>query len=121
MIIGVPTERAPEEKRVALSPSSVAGAIKLGFKVNIQAGAGIDAGFSDREYEEHGAEVISSAHQIYQTSDVLLKIRPPLSQGTENEDEFSLLRPGQALISLIGPGQNPDLLNALAQKGITAW
>ncbi|MED5250189.1 MAG: hypothetical protein VYB82_07150, partial [Pseudomonadota bacterium] len=46
MIIGVPTERAPEEKRVALSPSSVAGAIKLGFKVNIQAGAGIDAGFS---------------------------------------------------------------------------
>ena len=119
MIIGVPTERAPEEKRVALSPSSVAGAIKLGFKVNIQAGAGIDAGFSDREYEEHGAEVISSAHQIYQTSDVLLKIRPPLSQGTENEDEFSLLRPGQTLISLIGPGQNPDLLNALAQKGIT--
>ena len=120
MIIGVPTERAPEEKRVALSPSSVAGAIKLGFKVNIQAGAGIDAGFSDREYEEHGAEVISSAHQIYQTSDVLLKIRPPLSQGTENEDEFSLLRPGQTLISLIGPGQNPDLLNALAKKGITA-
>ena len=120
MIIGVPTERAPEEKRVALSPSSVAGAIKLGFKVNIQAGAGIDAGFSDREYEEHGAEVISSAHQIYQTSDVLLKIRPPLSQATENEDEFSLLRPGQTLISLIGPGQNPDLLNALAQKGITA-
>ena len=120
MIIGVPTERAPEEKRVALSPSSVAGAIKLGFKVNIQAGAGIDAGFSDREYEEHGAEVISSAHQIYQTSDVLLKVRPPLVQGTENEDEFSRLRSGQTLISLIGPGQNPDLLNALAQKGITA-
>ncbi|MED5250327.1 MAG: Re/Si-specific NAD(P)(+) transhydrogenase subunit alpha, partial [Pseudomonadota bacterium] len=67
-----------------------------------------------------GAEVISSAHQIYQTSDVLLKIRPPLGQGTENEDEFSLLRSGQTLISLIGPGQNPDLLNALAQKGITA-
>jgi len=120
MIIGVPTEHAPEEKRVALSPSSVVGAIKLGFEVNIQAGAGIDAGFSDREYEEHGAKVISSAHQIYQTSDVLLKVRPPLGQDTENEDEFSLLRSGQTLISLIGPGQNPDLLNALAQKGITA-
>ena len=120
MIIGVPTERAPDEKRVALSPSSAAGAIKLGFTVNIEAGAGIAAGFSDREYQEHGAEVIGSVHEVYQTSDVILKIRPPLGPGAENEDELSLLRSGQTLVSLIGPGQNPDLLDTLAQKGITA-
>lgn len=121
MIIGVPAERAPDEKRVALSPSSAAGAIKLGFTVNVQAGAGMAAGFSDREYQEHGAEVIDSVHEVYQTSDVILKIRPPLTTDTEtqDEDEFSLLKSGQTLVSLIGPGQNPDLLNALAQRGVT--
>ena len=119
MIIGVPSERAPGEKRVALSPSSVATAIKLGFKVNVQAGAGAGAGFSDPEYQEHGAEIIDSPNQIYQDSDVIIKIRPPLYHGPEAEDELSLLERGKTLISLIGPGQNPDLLDTLAQHGIT--
>ena len=119
MIIGVPSERAPGEKRVALSPSSVAAAIKLGFKVNVQAGAGTGAGFSDSEYQEHGAEIIDSPNQIYQGSDVIIKIRPPLHHGPQVEEELSLLEPGKTLISLIGPGQNPDLLDTLAQHGIT--
>jgi len=119
MIIGVPSERAPGEKRVALSPSSVAGAIKLGFKVNVQAGAGADAGFSDSEYQEHGAEIIGAPNQIYQGSDVIIKIRPPVHDSPQAEDELSLLDPGKILISLIGPGQNPDLLDTLAQHGIT--
>lgn len=119
MIIGVPSERAPGEKRVALSPSSVVAAIKLGFKVNVQAGAGVDAGFSDSEYQEHGAEIIDSPNQIYQGSDVIIKIRPPLHHGPQAEDELSLLQRGKTLISLIGPGQNPDLLETLAQHGIT--
>jgi len=119
MIIGVPSERAPGEKRVALSPSSVAAAIKLGFKVNVQAGAGADAGFSDSEYQEHGAEIIDSPNQIYQGSDVIIKIRPPLHHGPQVEEELSLLERGKTLISLIGPGQNPDLLDTLAQHGIT--
>jgi len=119
MIIGVPSERAPGEKRVALSPSSVATAIKLGFKVNVQAGAGAGAGFSDPEYQEHGAEIIDSPNQIYQGSDVIIKIRPPLHHGPQVEEELSLLERGKTLISLIGPGQNPDLLDTLAQHGIT--
>jgi len=119
MIIGVPSECAPGEKRVALSPSSVAAAIKLGFKVNVQADAGTGAGFSDPEYQEHGAEIIDSLNQIYQDSDVIIKIRPPLYHGPEAEDELSLLEQGKTLISLIGPGQNPDLLDTLAQHGIT--
>ena len=119
MIIGVPSERASGEKRVALSPSSVAAAIKLGFKANVQAGAGAGAGFSDSEYQEHGAEIIDSPNQIYQGSDVIIKVRPPLYNGPQVEDELSLLERGKILISLIGPGQNPDLLDALAQHGIT--
>ena len=119
MIIGVPSERATGEKRVALSPSSVAAAIKLGFKVNVQEGAGVDAGFSDSEYQEHGAEIIDSPNQIYRGSDVIIKIRPPLQHGPQAEDELSLLERGKTLISLIGPGQNPDLLDTLAQHGIT--
>jgi NAD(P) transhydrogenase subunit alpha len=119
MIIGVPSERAPGEKRVALSPPSVAAAIKLGFKVNVQAGAGAGAGFSDSEYQEHGAEIIDALNQIYQGIDVVIKIRPPLHHGPQIEDELSLLERGKTLISLIGPGQNPDLLDALAQRGIT--
>ena len=123
MIIGVPAERAPDEKRVALSPSSAAGAIKLGFTVNVQAGAGMAAGFSDREYQEHGAEVIDSVHEVYQTSDVILKIRPPLTTDTEtqDEDEFSLLKSGQTLVSLIGRGKTRICLTPWRKEELPPW
>jgi len=119
MIIGIPAERASHEKRVALSPGSVADAIKLGFIVSVETGAGVAAGFSDDEYRDHGAEIVETAERLYQTSEIIIKIRPPSRTNAQGPGEFSLLSSGKVLISLIAPGQNPDLLESLAEQGIT--
>jgi len=119
MIIGIPAEQARHEKRVALSPGSVAAAIKLGFTVCVQTGAGSPSGFSDEDYRDHGAEIVETPERLYQTSEIIIKIRPPLRAGVEGSNEFSLLASDKVLISLIAPGQNPDLLESLAQQGIS--
>ena len=119
MIIGIPAERASHEKRVALSPGSVADAIKLGFIVSVETGAGVAAGFSDDEYRDHGAEIVETAERLYQTSEIIIKIRAPFRAEARGTDEFSLLSSDKFLISLIAPGQNPDLLESLAEHGIT--
>ena len=64
MIIGIPAELASNEKRVALSPGSVAGAVQLGFTVYLQTGAGDAAGFSDDDYREHGAKIVETAVKV---------------------------------------------------------
>ena len=119
MIIGIPAELASNEKRVALSPGSVAGAIQLGFTVCLQTGAGVAAGFSDDEYRKHGAKIVETAERLYQTSEIIIKIRAPFRAEARGTDEFSLLGSDKILISLIAPGQNPDLLESLAEHGIT--
>ena len=119
MIIGIPVEQASQEKRVALSPESVAGAIELGFTVYLQTGAGDLAGFPDDEYRDHGAKIVETAEQLYQTSEIIIKIRAPLRTDAGGHDEFSLLSSDKILISLIAPGQNQDLLESLAQHGVT--
>ena len=90
MIIGIPAERASHEKRVALSPGSVAGAIKLGFTVSVETGAGVAAGFSDDEYRDHGAEIVETAERLYQTSEIIIKSRPPLRTTAQGPGESSL-------------------------------
>ncbi|HCK76866.1 MAG TPA: Re/Si-specific NAD(P)(+) transhydrogenase subunit alpha, partial [Gammaproteobacteria bacterium] len=119
MIIGIPAERASEEKRVALSPESVAAAIRLGFRVCVQSGAGSPAGFSDEDYRGHGAEIVETVELLYKTSEIIIKIRAPLRAGVEGPDEIVLLASEQILISLIAPGQNQDLLESLAQQGVS--
>ncbi|MDP6551859.1 MAG: Re/Si-specific NAD(P)(+) transhydrogenase subunit alpha [Arenicellales bacterium] len=119
MIIGIPTEQASNEKRVALSPASIPGAINLGLEVHVESGAGSTAGFSDADYRDQGAVIVDSTDRLYQDSDVIIKVRAPLSGAGGELDEFSLLGSGKTLISLIGPGQNPDLLERLAQQSVT--
>ena len=119
MIIGIPLERASNEKRVALSPTSIPGAINLGLEVHVESSAGSAAGFSDADYRDLGAVIVDSTDRLYQHCDVIIKVRAPLTEADGGFDELSLLGSGKTLISLIGPGQNPVLLKALAQRGVT--
>ncbi|SFM96822.1 NAD(P) transhydrogenase subunit alpha [Izhakiella capsodis] len=109
MIIGVPKERWPDERRVAATPKTVAQLIQLGFQVVIEKQAGLAASFDDLAYQQAGAE-IGEAEQAWQ-ADIVFKVNAP------EDDEVSLLRPGATLISFIWPAQNPQLLEKLqAQK-----
>jgi len=109
--IGVPRETRPGETRVAATPKTVEAIRALGYAVFVERGAGALSSFDDAAYVRAGADVIDGA---VWNADVLLKINAP------TEAEIPLLRPGQVVVSLIGPALNPDLVQALAARGVTA-
>ena len=113
MKIGAPKEIFEGENRVAMTPESAIQLIKLGHACVIQTGAGAKAGFSDATYQAAGVEVVPSAAALYETADVVVKVRGP------EADEARLLRAGQTLISFFWPAQNADLMAQVAAQGAT--
>ena len=118
MRIGVPAEIHPGERRVATTPVVVENLIGLGFEVAVETGAGDAASFGNGAYESAGATVVGR-DDIYASSDIILKVRPPAARDDDGYDEVDQLRSGQTLISFLWPGQNPELLNRLANVGVT--
>ncbi len=113
LLIGVPREVFPGEKRVATVPEVVEKLIKLGFRVAVQSGAGEAANFTDDAYRAAGAEVVPTAAELWTKSDIVFKVRPP------SPEEVGLLREGGMLIDFIWPAQNPELMQQLAAKKAT--
>jgi len=111
--LGVPAETWTNEKRVACTPANTALFTKKGFTVNIQEGAGRLSNFRDEDYAAAGANIVSKEAAFAQ--DITLKLRQP------SLEEVALLRDEATLYSFLYPGQNPDLVKALAAKKITAF
>lgn len=114
MQIGVPKELFPGECRVATTPEAAQQLQKLGYSVAIEAGAGELAKLRDSDYEAAGVKIVKSTQDLWQQSDIILKVRAPEVQ------EINFLKPGQILISFLAPAQNPELLKQLADKKVTA-
>jgi NAD(P) transhydrogenase subunit alpha len=114
MLIGIPKERFDGEKRVATTPDAAQQLQKLGYDVAIETGAGEAAKFRDADYKEAGVTIISDIKVLYTQADIILKVRAPEDQ------ELALLREGQLFISFLAPAQHPELLQALADKKVTA-
>merc|ERR1712117_167077 len=111
--LGVPAETWTNEKRVACTPANTALLTKKGFTVNIQEGAGRLSNFRDEDYAAAGGNIVSKDAAFKQ--DITLKLRQP------SLEEVALLRDEATLYSFLYPGQNPDLVKALASKKITAF
>ncbi len=112
--IGVPKEIFPGEKRVATVPDVVVKLTKLGFSVVVEQGAGDLADLSDQAYTEAGASIAPSAAALWSGSDIVFKVRAPTAE------EVALMHEGQTLIGFLWPAQNPDLMQQLAAKKVTA-
>ncbi|NEX61408.1 Re/Si-specific NAD(P)(+) transhydrogenase subunit alpha [Noviherbaspirillum galbum] len=113
LMIGIPRETFPGEKRVATVPDVVEKIIKLGFTVAVESGAGDEANFADDTYRAVGAQVVGSAAELWSMSDIVFKVRGP------SMEEVALMREGGTLVSFIWPAQNPELMQALAAKRAT--
>ena len=112
--IGVPKEVFPGEKRVATVPDVVTKLVKLGFAVVVEQGAGDMADLSDDAYVQAGATIAPNAAALWSGSDIVFKVRAPTA------DEVALMHEGQTLIGFLWPAQNPDLMQQLAAKKVTA-
>jgi NAD(P) transhydrogenase subunit alpha len=119
MKIGVPKEVHDGEKRVATTPEAAEKIIKLGFEVLVESGAGDNANISDDAYRAAGVQVVGSAQELWQNSDIVMKVRAPEFHPQLAIDEADLLHEGQQLISFIWPAQNEALMQKLAAKKVT--
>ncbi len=111
MIIGIPKESLAGENRVSGSPSSVSALIKLGFEVQVQKGAGIKASFTDEEFANSQASLVTK--KVCWQSDIIFKVNAPTL------DEVEQMKDGAFLVSFIAPAQSPELLELLRSKSIT--
>ncbi|MEE9596166.1 MAG: Re/Si-specific NAD(P)(+) transhydrogenase subunit alpha [Acidiferrobacterales bacterium] len=119
MKIGVPKEIHSGEMRVATTPDVAEKLQKLGFSVAVEAGAGETAKFSDDTYREAGVEIIEDTKTLWESSDLIFKIRAPEYHPQLGIDEVELLQEGKTLISFIWPAQNEELMQRLASKKVT--
>ena len=96
-----------------MTPESALQLQKLGHECFIQSGAGLKAGFIDAAYEEAGVTVLPDEGALFETADIIAKVRPP------SEEEAKLLRKGQTLISFFNPAGNTELLEQCKEQGAT--
>jgi NAD(P) transhydrogenase subunit alpha len=113
LTIGVPREIFAGEKRVATVPDVVEKLIKLGFAVCVETQAGAAANFGDDAYQAAGARIAGSAAELMGSSDIIFKLRAPTA------GEIALIRPGSTLVGFIWPAQNPELMQAMAERKLT--
>jgi NAD(P) transhydrogenase subunit alpha len=106
--------------RVATTPDVVTQLQKLGFAVTVESGAGAGASFDDEAYRKAGAAIASDVRDLWSSSDIVLKVRPPAVHPAAGPHEIELAHEGQVLIAFLWPAQNPDLLQQLSAKGVTA-
>src|SRR5574341_746209 len=95
MNIGIPKERRPFEYRVGLTPTAIQMIIKSGHICYVEHDAGLGAGFSDQQYEQAGARIVYSAHEVFGRADLLVKAARPIL------DEINWLRSGTAIAGLL--------------------
>jgi NAD(P) transhydrogenase subunit alpha len=112
--VAVPKETAPGERRVALVPDAVKKLVGGGFDVVVEAGAGAEASFSDREYEDAGATVVSARQELLAAACVV-KVQKPTA------DEVELLQDGTLLIAFLQPLTDPDGIEHLARRGVIGF
>jgi NAD(P) transhydrogenase subunit alpha len=112
MRVGIPKEIRPGERRVAGTPDTVEKLIKMGFEVQIEQGAGIQASHFDSAYEAAGASIVTR-DQIWSESNLVLKVEPP------TDEEADSIAEGAHLISFIWPGDHEGLLDRLKARKVT--
>jgi NAD(P) transhydrogenase subunit alpha len=121
MKIGVPVEKFPGERRVALVPASIASLKKAGLDVVIEQGAGDEAGFPDGTYKEKGAQIVPTRADVFSQSDVVLQVRMAGAAGDQARADFPLMRAGQVVIGMGDPLGAPEAARELAARGVTAF
>lgn len=109
MIIGVPKEVKDQEARVGLLPSGVKALVEAGHKVLAQTNAGVGSSLTDDEYRQAGAQIVSSAAELWSKSDLVVKVKEP------QPSEYSFLRPGLVLFTYLHLAPLPELTDKLLE------
>jgi alanine dehydrogenase len=114
MIIGVPKEVKPDEYRVAVVPAGVEQLKRGGHTVVIERGAGVGSGLADADYEAYGAEMVSSAAEVWARAELICKVKEPLAQ------EIPMIRKGQVVFTYFHFAASRQLTEGVRDSGCVA-
>ena len=121
MIIGVPKEIYPGERRVALVPAVLPTLTKAGFEVHIQAGAGVEAGYPDSVYSDKGAKIVADRAAVFSSADIVVQVLCYGSNDKTGEQDLPLFRRNQILVGFLRPFGAAEVVEQIAQTGVTAF
>jgi len=121
MRVGVPREIFPGERRVALVPGVVPALAKAGLEVVVEAGAGVEAGYSDAEYESKGAKVVPSRGEVFGGADIIVQVLCHGSNDRTGRGDLPLMKRGQTLIGFLRPLGDVRTLEEIAATGTTSF
>src|SRR5918911_1525379 len=113
-VVGVPKEIKDMEGRVSMQPDGVAELVHHGHEVFVQAGAGEGAGFSDEEYDEAGARLVDGPNEVFESSDLIVKVKEPVPEG------YARFREGQQLFTYLHLAADKGLTEFLMERKINS-
>jgi NAD(P) transhydrogenase subunit alpha len=121
MIVGVPRETFPGERRVAVVPSSIPALAKGGLEVIVEAGAGAQAGYPDAEYVAKGGKIIPERRDVFAAADIVVQVLSYGSNDKTGQADVPLFHSGQVLIGFLRPLGDLEPLQEIAAKGVTSF
>ncbi len=121
MMIGIPKETFPGERRVAMIPAQLAPLTKAGLTVVVESGAGAAVGFPDAEFEEKGARIAASRGDVFAQAETLLQVRTLGANPEAGRADLDLLRSGQTVIGLCEPLSPGEAMKDLAARGVSVF
>ena len=121
MILGVPKESYPGERRVALVPVVIPNLTKAGFEVVVESGAGAGAGYPDELYTEKGAKILPERAAVFAQADIVVQVLCYGSNDITGKADLPLMRRGQALIGFLRPLGSVEVIQEIARTGVTSF
>ena len=121
MVIGVPRESFPGERRVALVPAVIPTLTKAGFQVAVEAGAGVAAGYVDTDYAAKGAQLVAARAGVFGQADVIVQVLCHGSNDRTGQADLPLLHAGQVLVGFVRPLGQVETIREIAATGVTAF
>ncbi len=121
MIVGVPRESYPGERRVALTPAVVPNLAKIGLEVVIQAGAGASAGYPDSAYTDKGAKLLPDRAAVFAQAEVILQVLCHGANDVTGAQDVPLYRRDQVVIGFLRPLGTKEVVQQVADAGVTSF
>ena len=121
MIVGVPKESYPGERRVALVPFVIPNLAKAGIEVIVESGAGFDAGYPDSAYTDKGAKIVPDRAAVFSQADIVVQVLCYGSNDVTGKADLPLMRRGQSLIGFLRPFGSQEVVEQIAKAGVTSY
>jgi len=121
MIVGVPRESFPGERRVGLVPAAIPNLTKAGLEVVMESSAGAEAGYPDADYASAGAKILPTRADVFSTADILIQVLCHGSNDKTGEADVPLFHQGQVLIGFLRPLGSLESIQQIASKGVSAF